>query len=67
MNILDFTREQVKALGELKFNSKSTLHYDVCLDLKRGMPVEAVKEKYGFFESRTVTWIKANKCTECNR
>ncbi len=54
VNILQFSREQVKAMGQSGLmNIKSTEHWDICKELSRGRTYEQVAEDMGIHK-RTV-------------
>lgn len=65
MNLLDFTRDQVVAISKIKITKKSILHYDVCMEIKKGTPMNKIAEKFGFSEPRHVFYIRDNKCPDC--
>jgi DNA-binding NarL/FixJ family response regulator len=62
MNILTFSREQVKGMAEQGFlNKQSVLHYDVCRALAEGKTQAQVAEQFNISDEN-VKWIKKRKC-----
>lgn len=62
MNILDFSRENVKAMGlSGLMNIKSVVHWDICFELSKGKTHEQVSDLL-HISVRTVEEVKRKKC-----
>ena len=66
MNILNFTRDEIKAMSDSgMMNKKSPLHYDVCKEISNGVPYSQIADKFNFAEVKLVSYIKEKKCPDC--
>lgn len=65
MNYLDFSREEIIALGKLGFNKNSAFHYDICQEISRGVTYSEIASKFNIAEVKLVRYIKEKKCPDC--